>query len=530
MLSLLLLAVSCVQNEPPPVAVQGATVVVAPGKTIENATIVLRDGLIESVGADVVPPKDVEVIDGKGLVVYAGFVDAHAKFGIPDTKLTAEQIQLRESERHDFTRDPLFGMQEANRKGLRAELDASQVLAWTDADLKKWQAGGFTAVVCAADDEFVSGTSAIVALNGGARRSAILQPRWGMHASFRSYGEGYPRTIMGALAHLRQYFLDAQAYQKRWDDYLTSPRGKKRPAHDPGLEAILPVLQGRVPFVFEANTENEIGRALSLAAEFKLRLVVTGGAEANRLAAQLKNVPVLLSLKLPKEPKEKKDTDKPKKLIAEEKRLWEERVRCAADLHAAGVRVAFTTSGLSPADALETIEKLLKHGLTREQALASLTTAPAEILGLTEIGTLERGKIANLTVLTAPLGEKKGKVRFVFVDGRKFEFDAKKAGGAPPEIDLNGKWNIVVEPPTKMEAVIEITQDGADLSGRLVTEHGETDVTGSVSGKKFTIQGSFHGSEFTVEGELKSGKLSGKVKTMMGESEFTGSKPEDHDD
>lgn len=520
MLGLLLILFA--QNEPPPVAIQGATVVVAPGKTIENATVVLRGGLIEGVGIDV--PKGAEVIDGKGLVVYAGFVDAHSKFGVPDTKLTPEQTQQRESEKPDFTKEPLFGMEEANRKGLRAELDASALLVWTDADVKKWHAGGFTVSVSAADEEYVSGTSAIVALNGGPRRSALLVARTSMHASFRTYGEGYPRTIMGSLAHLRQYFLDAQAYQKRWDDYRSSPRGKVRPAHDPGLEALLPVLAGKQTLVFEANTENEIHRAMAFAAEFKLRLAITGGAEANKV--DLKSIPVILSLKLPKEPKPKKDTDKPKRLIEEEKRKWEERVRCAADLHKAGVRVAFSTFGISPSDAFENLPKL---GLTVDQMLASLTTIPSEIFGLTEVGTIERGKIANLTVLNGPLGDKKTKVRFVFVDGRKFEFDTKK-GGAPAEIDLNGKWNIIVEPPTKMEAVLEIKQTGSDLSGTLSTEHGETEVTGSVSGKKFTLKGDFHGSEFTVEGELKSAKLTGKVKTMMGESEFTGTKPEDHDD
>jgi len=516
-------------SDDPPLAIRGATVVVEPGKSIENGTVVVRNGLIEAVGVDIPIPADAETLDGKGLIVYPGFIDAHSKYGLPDTKQSREQLEARQGERPDFTRDPLLGMQDANRKGLRPELHAADLCVPSESETKKWHSAGFATVLVAVDDEYLSGTSTVLSLNGRSRRGALLLPGWAMHASFRTYGEGYPRTLMGTIAHLKQFVLDAATYRRSWEEYRSVPRGKTRPPVDPALDALWPLLENRQPLVFEANSENDIHRALTLADECGLHIIIAGGAEADKLTKRLANIPVLLSLRFPEEPKKRKNDDRPKKLIDEETRQWEERIRCAIKLEEARVRVAFTTFGLAPGDALDNIQKLVERGLSRDAALAALTRTPAEILGLTELGTIEPGKIASLTVLTAPLGEKKTKVRYLIADGRKFEFDVKKAGGAPPDVNLSGTWDLRVELP-KIEATMELKQTDAELSGKIVTDHGESEVTGSVSGRKFTLTGMFHGSEFTMEGEMKDEKLSGTVKTETGESGFSAAKPEGRDD
>ncbi|MBI2900319.1 MAG: amidohydrolase family protein [Planctomycetes bacterium] len=510
----------CLQSDPPPVAIRGATVVMEPGRTLENATVVLRGGLIEAVGADAAVPGDAKVIDGKGLFVYAGFIDAHARFGLLSTRLTADEIAAREGERPDFAREPLFRMQDANRRGIRPDLAACELAVPSEGEIRKWHAAGFAVAVTAADEEYVSGTSAILSLSGAPRRESILTPRWGMHASFRAYGDGYPRTVMGALAHLRQLLLDAGDYRKKWADYRSSPQGKSRPPYDPALEALFPVLDRELPLVFEADTENEIVRALDFSAEFRLRLVLSGAGEAYKVVGRVAYLPILLDVGLPKEPKARKDDDRPKKLIEEEKRLREERVRCAIRLAASEIPFAFATHRASPADLLENVAKLVECGLSREDAIEALTSAPARILGLDRLGTIEPGKFAHLTVLTAPLGDKKAKVRYVIADGRLFEFDVAK-----PEIDLTGKWRVSVVSP-QMEAVLHLEQRGAEVTGTIATEEGTIGVTGTVSGKSFTLKGSYEGVDFVAEGDWKDGKLSGKVRTPMGESDFTAVKPE----
>src|SRR5204863_4241034 len=102
-------------------AVKDATVVVAPLLTVERATILVRDGLIAEVGPDVEVPAEAEVIDGRGLIVYPGFIDGRTSLGLGDTKRAPEAQKLAEGEKPDFSREAPPTMEQANRKGLRPE-------------------------------------------------------------------------------------------------------------------------------------------------------------------------------------------------------------------------------------------------------------------------------------------------------------------------------------------------------------------------------------------------------------------------
>jgi imidazolonepropionase-like amidohydrolase len=415
------------------VAIKDAMIVLAPLLEIEKGTVLLRDGLIAQVGAGLAVPPEAEVIDGKGLVVYPGFIDGRTTLGLPDTKRPAEALKLAEGEKPDFAKDALPAMEQANRKGLRPELDAAALLNLAEADLKKAHAGGFTLASVAAANEYLSGTAALVTLSGAPRRNALLRGSSVAHAAFRSYGDGYPTTTMGALSHLRQAFADAGHYARLWDAHKP---GRPRPAVDAALEALKPVLAGQARLFFEAETRQEIDRALALAAEFRLRAGIAGGSEAWRVADVLRarDVPVLLSLKLPKEPKPKDAEFEPEKLRQERRRLWKEPLLGVQRLHQAKVRFGFSTAGLaSPAEALESVATLVEHGLSHDAALAALTTLPAQIFGLQAThGTIARGKAANLTVLTGRLGQKKSRVRYVFADGAKFEYPAPPGDPSAP--------------------------------------------------------------------------------------------------
>lgn len=408
----------------PAYAIRNATIVLAPFFTLEKGTVVVRDGLIADIGPDVEPPRDAEVLDGTGLFVYAGFIDARTTLGLPDTKRPPEARRAAEGDKPDFTREAPASMEQANRKGLRPELDAAQIVHISEPEIRKAHAGGFTVAVVAAADEYLSGRAAAITLSAAPRRNALLRADTGLHASFRSYGDGYPTTVIGIMAHVRQVFLDAVHYRKVWEAYRP---GRPRPAVDPTLEALQPLLRGEVRLFFEADRETEIHRALDLASEFGLKLVLVGGAFAGNVAPILRerDVPVVLSLKLPAE--EKPDPGDPEKLCRELERLRNERIDAARRLHEAGVPFCFSTAGLaSPADALAAIRKRIERGLPAEAALAALTTSPARLLGLAAThGTIARGKAANLTVLTAPLGDPKAAVRYLFADGRKFELEGK---------------------------------------------------------------------------------------------------------
>src|SRR5438477_86047 len=110
-----------------PIAIKNATIVVAPGRILEKASVLLRNGLIEDVGAQIVIPRDAEVLDGAGLTVYSGFIDGRSTIGLSDTKRSSEQQKLAEGDKPDFAREAPPHMEQANRKGLRPELDGAEI-------------------------------------------------------------------------------------------------------------------------------------------------------------------------------------------------------------------------------------------------------------------------------------------------------------------------------------------------------------------------------------------------------------------
>jgi len=411
-----------------PLAIKNATVVVAPGQSIEKASIVLRRGLIENVGADIEIPRDAEVLDGSGLTVYAGFIDGRSTVGLADTKRSPEQQKLAEGEKPDFTREAPPHMEEANRKGLRPELDAAEIVQVSEEAAKKAHASGFVVARVAASDEYLSGRSAFVTLSGRPRRDALLRGSPSLHGGFRTYSSGYPSTTMGVVAHLRQVLHDARHYSKEWTAWKP---GLPRPAVDAALEALQPLLRGEMPCCVNADSDREILRVLALADEFGFKVEIAGGEEAWKLTGALKQrgAPVILTLNLPKEPEKKKDAEpEPARLTEERERLRLEQIDCARVLYEKKVRFCFSSTGLpSPGDALPNLATLVKQGLPAEAALAALTTVPAKLFGLdTTHGTVEKGKAATLTVLSAPLGDKNARVRYIVADGHKFEYEVKK--------------------------------------------------------------------------------------------------------
>jgi imidazolonepropionase-like amidohydrolase len=523
-------------------ALRNATLSLDPTSTIERATIVLRGGLVEAAGGDLAVPADAEVIDATGLYVYAGFVDGLASAGLGDTKRSPEERKKAEATPADFVADSLGGMETANRKGIRPEFRAADVVVFGDEELKKHQRGGFTAVHVAASEEYLSGSAALVALSGGTRREIVVGARTGLAGSFRSYGDGYPSTPMGIMAHLRQVFLDSQRLRELAAAYDKDPKGRTRPPSDPALEALWPAFDRRLPFFMEANTALEIERALVLASEFKLDVVITGAREAGLVADRLKaaGVRVILSLKFPREPKRPKKPDaaepkageveeipKPKKQYDDERREWERRVRSAIALHEAGVPFAFSTGGLDePATALKQIGKLVSRGLPREAAVRALTATPAAILRAeAAYGKVAPGRPGNLTVLTAPLGSPEARARFVFADGKKFDLDPAGKAEADSEIDLTGAWMLTVEKsdagPLAIKA--ELKQKGRELTGSVSsTTFGGGPITfGRVTGKSFSFSARIkvdgEDAELEVRGEKKDDGLDGKLSGPFGD-------------
>jgi imidazolonepropionase-like amidohydrolase len=452
-------------------AIKDARIVVAPGKTHDPGTIVVRTGVIEAVGPskDVAVPFDAELIDGQGLVVYSGFIDLYSTAG---QRSGVERSATGRGRPVDLAETVLAATPADNRKGLTPEFDTAAALELTEAIAEPRRRLGFTSLLATPGGAIATGQSALISLSGLPRREAMMHAPVALHIHIAppsdpslpsaprpdsppqpaparrraivdregSTENPYPRVLMGAVAHLRQAMLDAERHHSLLEQVEAT--GDVRVPYDPALRALWLARSKKLPVWWEAETRDEIHRALDLAAEFGTTAVIVGGREAAKVVDRLKaeHVPVVLRLNFPEEPKvptpeeyRKRpplEQEEPLKLLAHRQARWKEQVRTAAILAKAGVRIAFSSEGVERLENFPTqLRALLSAGLSAEDALAALTREAARLVGLERrVGTLEAGKLGHLVAFTAPFQEEHAKVRYVLVDGLKFEVKPPESG------------------------------------------------------------------------------------------------------
>jgi len=272
-------------------------------------TLVLRDGRIESVvGADAELPAGALETDGKGALVVPAFIDAGSRAGLelPEPVVDRDLPVPTGS-------DVRIDMREANRKGIRPSFRAAAAVALGDeaAALRK---AGFGAVLVAPWGDLLSGTSALLATREAATRDALIVPDVSLHGAFTARGDGFPSTLMGYLSQLRQFFLDARRDRVLHERYAAGAPDPRPPVDD-DFAAVLPLLDGTTRLICEADGARDIERWLALAADNDLRVAVSGGREAWKLADVLvaRDVPVILSLDWGEEVEDPDAEQKPKK-------------------------------------------------------------------------------------------------------------------------------------------------------------------------------------------------------------------------
>lgn len=508
-------------------AITNAQVVTVSGPTLARATIVVRDGLIESIGENVKVPADARLIDGSGLTVYPGLFDTYSNLGIP-ARPTGQQTQPAQTAQTQSN--------SVYPDGLRPEDNVFNLLRAGDAQFETNRNAGFTTVLTVGRDGIFNGQSAVINLAGDSVAAMVVRTPFAEHVTFRTLQGGvYPTSLMGSYSAFRQILLDAQRLQELQKTYEKSPRGMRRPPQDASLEALFPVINGSMPVVLSANSENEIVRALDLAGEFKFRAIIAGGQEAWKLAERLKrqNVPVLLSLNFPK-----RTTAASAEADAEPieiLRLRAEAPKGAARLQAAGVKFAFQTGGMTNInDFLTNAAKTIENGLDKTSAIRAMTLSAAEILGVeNQLGSIEPGKIANLVVVRGDLFAKDKTVTQVFVDGRMFEPKQPARPQAPQTATVaavGGSYTITVEIPGQPQTgTLNLIQQGPILTGTWQIQQKSSPIKdGKVTadGFSFSAEIEFEGrtTEMTVNGKASGNQISGTVSTSGGAIPFTGTK------
>jgi len=532
-----------------------------------KGTLVLRDGSIEAVLDEAAPaPPGTRVIDGAGLYCLPAFLDAYSRLGVTVPKPVKDQ-DLPPNEQADVGVD----MRLANRNGIQPAFRAVEALAITKDQGEAWRKSGFGAVLVAPGGELLSGTSALATTREAAMRDVVLRRGVFAHAAFAASGPGYPSTLMGYFAQLRQFLLDSRRQvelARRYEQGRPGPR----PPFDAELEQGAALVSGDQRLLCEAQGAGDIERWLRLADEFGLRIGISGGLEAWRVRDVLaaREVPVVLTLDWGKEVKDPTPEEKPAEAKAaeakdepgaekpgekaesapvtkaeaevegetaaekeeqrldyveplavreERRRKWEEGRDCALRLEEAGVRFAFGTASAKPGELLEHVRTLVKEGLSADAAVAALTEHAAELLGVGErLGRVAAGYDATFALWRAdPLTDEKASAAWVFVDGFPTEFKEEKKkekGGAPAKgVDPTGAWELTFDDdaqgPRGAKLVLEMDEQGG-VDGTLTVDN-------PMDGSKISAE---------VDGQVSEAELEFEVTLAFGDFEigstFTG--------
>jgi imidazolonepropionase-like amidohydrolase len=401
------------QEAPYSYAITGARVVPVSSAPIDNATVVLSGGVITAVGTNVTVPAGAITIAGKGLSVYPGLIDMGSTAGLEAPAIPRAENPQTTEDVERVKRDTL----------LRAHLRAADHMNPAATALTKAAEAGITVILATPGSDGIRGQSALVltsigtdipqigALADDRRGAVVVRTPVALHvgvADRPAGGEAYPNSLMGIIAFNRQAFLDAQWYQQ----------ARNRP-HSAPLEAMQPALAGRLPVAFRASTSREVLRALDMAKMFKLDPIITAARQVEDVTADLKaaNARVIYSLNFPtRRPSLAPDADEALSVLRDRANA----PKGPAVLDKAGVLFAFESNGLTePKDFLKNAQKTVAGGLSKDAAIKALTLNAATLAGAADrLGSLDKGKIANVIVTEGDLFEEKTTIKHVFVNGR----------------------------------------------------------------------------------------------------------------
>ncbi|MBN83692.1 MAG: amidohydrolase [Planctomycetaceae bacterium] len=430
-------------NTPAVYALKDVRIVRAPGEVLEQGVLVVRDGVISAIGANVPIPADARVWSRPGITLYPGLIDGFSELEISPGDRPQGAHHWNELIRPE--------VRVADRYQSKPTLNAS------------WRSQGITTRLIAPPQGILKGRSALVATGDASRAASILEPDVALHARLtvpRGRGRNaYPNSPMGAVALARQTMLDANWYQQAWSAFR-SQRGLPRPDQDLALEVLGAYSGSGRLVVIDAPNELYALRADRFAREFSLNLVIRGsGREYRQLSAiQALGRPVIVPLNFPKPPNVG-TAEAALNASLESMRHWELAPENPARLSRAGVSILLTRSGLPKAvSLLAAVRKAVQHGLAADAALAALTTTPAKLFGVEDrLGTLHAGKRANFLLTDGALFATKTKVLETWVDGRPYE-------NIPARNDPAGRWRLVGQQETR-PLLLDVTVAGEKLSG-----------------------------------------------------------------
>ncbi len=416
-------------------AFTNATIVVDPKTTIENATMLIEDGVIRETGKQVKIPAGTVTVDLKGKFIYASLIELDSDYGMPEVR-RAQGGGGRQTPQLESNKKGAFGWNQA----IQPETDASTLFTPDSKKAGDLRKIGFGTVLVHPHDGIVRGSGALVTLTDEPANKAMLNGKASAHFSFGkgSSSQTYPSSGMGVVALLRQNYYDADWYAKG---------GSKRETNL-SLEAFNQIKV--LPSFFEAGDKYGILRADKIGDEFGIQYIIRGGGDEYQRVQEIKasKATLVLPLVFP-DAYDVTDPWDAEVVTMSQLKHWELAPRNASEVAKAEIPFALTTAGLrNKADFWKNLRTAIEYGLPKERALAALTTLPASLVKAdNKIGSLKSGMLANFIITSGDLFSKDNVIYENWIQGKKFVLTALDAP------DIRGTYSLLLnnQPAGKLQ-------------------------------------------------------------------------------
>ncbi|MGN8039091.1 amidohydrolase family protein [Chitinophaga sp. 22321] len=422
-----------------------ATIVKDAQTTVQNATLVIRDGKIVDAGTGVVVPKDAVVLDCKGKYIYPSLVDIYSSYGLSDAKRSGSAWNA--APQFLSNTKGAYGWNQA----IRSEVNAVDLFAADDGKARPLREAGFGTVLSQQPDGIARGTATLVTLANSKENKVILRERAAAVYSFDkgTSTQNYPSSLMGSIALLRQTYLDAQWY-------------KSQPAKE-GVNLSLQAWNAnqQLPQVFEAADKWDVLRADKIGDEFGVQYIIkASGNEYQRIAEMAATkAAFILPLNFPGAI-DMEDPGDARFVSLAEMKHWEMAPAEPAAFEKANIPFCLTAVDLKDVKQfMANVRKAITYGLSEQKALEALTKTPATLLkAYDKVGSLEAGKLANFLITSGPLFSEKTILYQNWVQGNRYVI---KADGWN---DIRGIYTVTLTPGNSYSVEVRGTPSAPLLS------------------------------------------------------------------
>tara|TARA_B100000315_G_scaffold191566_1_gene181801 strand:+ start:7470 stop:10568 length:3099 start_codon:yes stop_codon:yes gene_type:complete len=445
------------KNTPRIFCFKGANIVTKPGHLIENGELVIRDGIIESVGKVSKIPDDAFEIDLSGKTIYPGFIESF---------YSSKKTKKKDKDKKNSKQVKSSAIDHWNSK-VKPDYNLLGEFKPKSKEIETLRKLGFTTAQLTPNTGIFRGTASVIHLGNWHADMIIGEYSPAQIIAFEYGGWGdknYPNSLLGCVALIRQTLLDVDWYKNAWDTYNRFPNDNEQPEITNSLKILNEHLTSENPVCFITNEELSALRAEKIAKEFDINLWLRGSGYEYRRLNEISEISpfIILPLDFPEKP-DVSTWESTLQVNNEDLRHWDQAPDNPQRLVDSGIRFSLTTDGMdNRLDFRNNLLQSVERGFSKEKALEALTTIPAKALKLENVlGTIEVGKIANFFVTDGDYFDKDTKVEEVWIKGEKYPVISV------PNVNIRGTWSMLWE--TRKTSRV----DTLKFSGSLTNPKGE---------------------------------------------------------